>query len=237
MTWWLRCILLMVLSGFVFDVSWRHPWTFDWPWRRKLAVFAFATVLVVAPAIRPTIEEYKHGTVDAEPHLGFSITPGRTIVLDNSRGKSNLEDFHIQAIDYTMFGPSAGTKIVDRTTIGNDLEFTPFTVKSGRTKDLNLNTQEFSILGIRDFRTQDLTDSWTHFYCLRFSFTNAGTGMRYVHYMTITPFRNGPDIPEHPESFTTTAKAGQELFPFNMLHAIKADCRAVWGSELTEYQP
>jgi hypothetical protein len=240
MTWWLRCMLLLALSGIVLDVSWRHPWTFEWPWKRKLAIFVFATVLVIAPAIRPTVEDYKRGTVDAEPHLTFSITPGRTIVLDNSRGKSDVEDVRIQAIEYLVAPAPGPVKIVDHTTIGNDLELKPFTIKGGGKKDLNLDTQEYAILMIRDFNFRngpDTPDSWTHFYGLRFTFTNAGTGIRYVHYMVISPFRNGPDIPEHPESFTMTTKAGEEPFPFNMLRAIKADCRAVWGNELPEYQP
>lgn len=176
---------------------------------------------------------------DVEPHLLFSITPGRTVILDNSKGKSDISDVHIQAVEYLMGPPEEAVKIVRRRSVAGDLEDAPFTVKAGKTHDVNLNG--FGILEIKDFDPNNLhsfMEAWTHFYCLRFAFVNTGTNARYVHYMIVSPYRGGPDIPEHPERVaSSSAKPGSDVFPFNMLQAIKADCRSMWGTELMEYQP
>lgn len=177
--------------------------------------------------------------------LQFSINQDRTLILDNSLGKSELVDFHINALEVWLDDVAfdkGDAKIKDSTQIGNDLNDTPFMLKAGEIKDISLLTPEYAILEYNSQPTNQLQPlARTHYYCLRFLFLNAATGETFVHYMVISAYR-GPlglllAVGEHPETETHDDKNAATGFPFNIARAIKEHARNHWGTEYREYQP
>ena len=76
MTWWFRCLLLLVLIGICADVSFRHPRLISRHIALKIAICLIVIVIIVTVAWHPLREEYKEETgVTVAKKQEVTITP------------------------------------------------------------------------------------------------------------------------------------------------------------------
>jgi hypothetical protein len=58
MTWWLRCLFLLVVAGIIIDVVYRSPLTINWSFKKKAFLALLGMVLVTAIGWRPIRDDY-----------------------------------------------------------------------------------------------------------------------------------------------------------------------------------
>jgi hypothetical protein len=85
MTWWLRCIFLLVVAMIWIDLVWRSQLTADWKWTRKAPVIAVGLVGLVATAWRAVRDDYR-GVEQPEVTLRFVHPESPMLALDNKSG-------------------------------------------------------------------------------------------------------------------------------------------------------
>jgi hypothetical protein len=58
MTWWLRCLFLLVVAGIIIDLVYRSPLTINWPFKKKAFLALVGMVGVTAIVWRPIRDDY-----------------------------------------------------------------------------------------------------------------------------------------------------------------------------------
>jgi hypothetical protein len=85
MTWWLKCIFLLVVAGLWIDLVWRSQLTADWKWKRKAPIIAAGLAVLVATSWRAVRDDYR-GAEQPEVTLRFVHPASPMLALDNKSG-------------------------------------------------------------------------------------------------------------------------------------------------------
>src|SRR6266852_570826 len=167
--------------------------------------------------------------VSGLPKLKISLTSGkrddRTLILDNTKGDSQLGNFLINGLEcyLDMKGVvNASAKIDQCNSLPGPLNFKPFDIEKGATKRFNLNEGQSAIaIHMHDPKDEALRsfDDMRRYICLRIIFTQSATAETFVHYLVMSPYGDLFLLAEQPEHSGSgpPLKPGGEGWPYSIV--------------------
>jgi hypothetical protein len=187
------------------------------------------------------IERHIRARLTTVPNLQIALNEKEILILDNTKGSSDLRDFRVTAVEYYLDLQSIvhqQVKIISRNPIGGDLDFEHFDVKAGEVKEIDLNQGRYGDIRVYLRKQPEIADVQVHYLCLRLVFTSEDTGETFVHYVVVSPYNDGLAWGERPDRVGAgQAEGNSEGFPYNIPRTIKADARSFYGTEFREYKP
>ncbi|HEY2913704.1 MAG TPA: hypothetical protein VGK21_10125 [Candidatus Angelobacter sp.] len=80
MTWWLRCLLLLILVFIALHVSYRHPRIANKHVALRTVLGVLVVILIISIAWKPIRQEYKEETKTVEPRIAVLPSPTPTAI-------------------------------------------------------------------------------------------------------------------------------------------------------------